>query len=73
MKEIVEVVKRAHSRPFKLKSDFARTHAAAVAAAASLGWISTLVYGADALYGDRWQVTRQGLKRLELETKKHDR
>jgi hypothetical protein len=71
MKEIVAVVKEAHSRPFKLKSNFARDNAAAVAAAASLGWISTLVYEAGELYGDRWKVTRQGLKRLELETKKH--
>lgn len=72
MDRIIEVLKRAHERPFKLKSDFARQYTAEVAAAASLGWISTLVYEAEGVYGDRWRITVPGLKRLKLEIKNAD-
>jgi hypothetical protein len=64
---VYEAVKRAHEAPFKTKSDFARRYAVEVAAAASLGWISTLNYGPSKVYSDRWSITRAGLKRLELE------
>jgi hypothetical protein len=70
LKRIVTVVKRAHEAPFALKSNFAREYAIEVAAAASLGWISTINYGPSIIYSNRWSVTRAGLKRLELEN--HD-
>ncbi len=67
MRKLVKVLKRAHAAPFKLKSDFAREHAIEVAAAASMGWISSLEYSPGNIFGDRWQITTAGLKRLELE------
>lgn len=66
MERIITVVKRAHERPFKLKSQFARDYTHEVATAASLGWISTINFGETVVFSDRWSVTRAGLKRLEL-------
>jgi len=62
------VVQRAYSKPFSLQSDFAREYAYFVAAAASLGFITTRISPKTDIYGSRWLVTRAGLLFLENET-----
>lgn len=61
--EIIEVIRRAHKRPFSFQSDFARQYAEAVAVAASYGWITCL----DAYENcptPRWIVTAEGINTL---------
>lgn len=49
--------------PLFLQSDFARSYAQAVAAAASLGWITTLSLK-HKTFGRCWLLTPQGLAAL---------
>lgn len=57
---LYEVVHEAYLNSFRLGSDFARRHKQQVAAAASLGLISTLE--APMVYGHSWRVTGVGLQ-----------
>lgn len=67
VKRLTEVVQQAYTRPFSLQSDFARSNAFFVAAAASLGYISTRTSPRSAHYGHLWRTTRAGLQFLEKE------
>jgi hypothetical protein len=60
--KLTDVLKRAWTKPFSTKSDFARTNADIIALAASDGLITTRV--ATGMYGREWLVTAAGLKRL---------
>lgn len=60
-----QVIQTAYSRPFSLQSDFARSNAFYVAAAASLGLITTQTSPRSAIYGTLWRTTKEGLKYLE--------
>lgn len=56
------VLERAWISPFRTKSDFAREYAVAVAAAASIGLITTQTERN--LYGCTWRITSDGLSEL---------
>ena len=66
-KRLTEVVQQAYTRPFSLQSDFARSNSFFVAAAASLGYITTRTGPRSSLYGHLWRTTRAGLQYLEKE------
>ena len=59
---VPEVLRRAWVRPFATRSDFARAHADSVAAAASLGYLTTQV--GPALFERVWLITPAGLAHL---------
>jgi hypothetical protein len=59
---IPDVVAQAWLQPFSTKGDYARSHAISVAAAASLGFITSR-FGA-ANFGRSWVVTPAGLTHL---------
>lgn len=65
---LTKVILQAYTRPFSLQSDFARANAFYVAAAASLGYITTRTAPRGHAYGHLWRATREGLKHLEKET-----
>lgn len=67
VKRLTEVVQQAYTRPFSLQSDFARSNSFFVAAAASLGYISTRTSPRSVTYGHLWRTTRAGLQFLEKE------
>ena len=58
--ELYKVVKHAYIKPFSLASNFARLNLQGVAAAASLGLISTLE--APMMCGRIWRITGIGLQ-----------
>ena len=60
---IVTVVIEAHTRGISIQSNFARDCAEYVAMAASMGLISTRIFGN--VYGRLWLPTVEGLKLLE--------
>lgn len=64
---LTDVVQRAYSQPFSLQSDFARVNAFFVAAASSLGYITTRVAPRSLHYGHLWRATKEGLRYLEKE------
>lgn len=64
---LTEVIARAYKMPFSLQCDFARTNSFFVAAASSLGYITTQVSPRSHHYGHVWRATRDGLKYLEKE------
>lgn len=66
-KKLVMVVQQAYTKPFSLQSDFARSNAFFVAAAASMGLITTRTGPKSHLYGPLWRATRAGLNYLEKE------
>lgn len=57
------IVEKAWREPFTTKSDFARENANDVAAAASLGYITTALNGDDTMadFSNAWLVTAKGL------------
>lgn len=59
---IQDVLTRAWISPIHMKSNYARTKAKEVAAAASAGLISTLISRGE--YSDRWRLTPLGLTLL---------
>jgi hypothetical protein len=59
---LYEVVHEAYLGGFSVQSNFAREKAQEVAAAASIGFISTLE--APDLYGRTWHITGPGLQHL---------
>jgi len=67
VQRITEVVQQAYTRPFSLQSDFARSNSFFVAAAASLGYITTRTGPRSPLYGHLWRTTKAGLQFLEKE------
>lgn len=64
-KRLTEVVQQAYSKPFSLQSDFARSNSFYVAAAASLGYITTRTSPKTYHYGPLWRTTKAGLHFLE--------
>lgn len=66
-KRLTAVVQQAYTKPFSLQSDFARSNSFFVAAAASLGYITTRTGPRSSLYGHLWRTTRAGLQFLEKE------
>lgn len=62
-KKLSQVLLEAYRRGFTVQSDFARTNADYLAMAASLGLVSTRVYGN--VYSREWRVTVKGLTWLE--------
>ncbi len=60
--DLLAVVEKAWTAPFRTKSDFARENADAVAAAACRGLITTSVNATD--HGRDWLVTPDGLASL---------
>lgn len=61
--DLIPVLHSAWSSSFTTKSDFAREHANAVAAAASQGWLTTYDPHHRA-YTNSWRITPAGLKEL---------
>lgn len=61
-RQLKEVLDKAWRTPFRTKSNFARSHADAVALAASAGFITTQVRGRQ--FGATWLITNQGLEVL---------
>lgn len=57
--QLMTVVMKAKTQPFTSKSDFARSHATAIAAAASDGLISSKLDMTT--YTNHWMVTAEGL------------
>lgn len=66
-KRLELVIQQAYTKPFSLQSDFARSHAFFVAAAASMGLITTRTAPKQGLFGHLWRATKQGLSFLEKE------
>jgi len=62
-KALSEVILEAYRRGFTVQSDFARTHADYIAMAASIGLLSTRLYGN--VYSREWRPTIKGLTWLE--------
>ena len=62
-KHLLEVVLEAYKRSFSVQSDYARAEAEYVAMAASIGYISTRVYGN--VFSRDWRPTVKGLTWLE--------
>src|SRR5690242_19247178 len=60
--KLTSVLRRAWTKPFSTKSDFARALADHVALAASDGLITTRV--AAGMYGREWLITAAGINRL---------
>jgi hypothetical protein len=61
-KGLLQVVLEAHRYGFTVKSDFARKHAEYIAMAATLGLISTRLFGD--VYSSEWRPTPRGLALL---------
>lgn len=59
---LVLLIEEAHHSPRSVQSDWARTNAQLVAAAASLGLITTAHQGA---FGRHWRATAAGLELVE--------
>lgn len=59
------MVLKSYASPFSVKSNFARENAGLVAAAASMGYITT--EHIDGQFGQSWYVTVDGLKWLHGE------
>jgi hypothetical protein len=66
-KRLLEVVQQAYTCPFSLQSDFARSNAFFVAAASSLGYITTRTAPRSLHYGHLWRTTASGLTFLSKE------
>lgn len=64
-RRLTEVIQRAYTQPFSLQSDFSRRNAFYVAAAASLGYITTRTSPRSFSYGHLWRTTKAGLHYLE--------
>lgn len=62
-KRLAEVILEAYRRGFTVQSDYARTHADYIAMAASIGLVSTRLYGN--VYSREWRPTVKGLAWLE--------
>lgn len=60
---MADVVLEAYRRGYTVQSDFARSHADYIGMAASLGLISTRVYGN--VFSREWRPTIKGLEWLE--------
>src|SRR4051794_10712317 len=58
-RSLCDVVIEAYRRGYTVQSDFARTHADYIAMAASLGLLSTRLYGN--VYSREWRPTVKGL------------
>lgn len=61
--DLIPVIHFAWKSEFTTKSDFAREHATAIAAAACLGWLTTFDPH-HAAYTNTWRVTPDGLKEI---------
>lgn len=61
--KLIDVLQRAWLRGFSIQSNFAQQHAAYVAAAASLGYITTRQ--PDGTYSNQWHITLLGHTYLE--------
>lgn len=61
--KLYDVILEAYRRSFAVQSDFARAQASYVAAAASMGLISTKVH--QNIYSGEWRPTVKGLTWLE--------
>lgn len=61
--EVREVLHEIWRRPIAIGSDYARHRSTVVAAAASLGLITTHIEGGE--FGRQWRVTADGLRFLE--------
>jgi hypothetical protein len=59
---LTDVLREAWKKGISIKGDFARAHAAEIAAAASCGLITTKVRANE--YGTRWLITKLGLEAL---------
>lgn len=57
--EVFEVLEEVHEAPLSVQSNFARAYAPFVAAAASLGWITTLS-PRTGTFGRSWLISPQG-------------
>jgi len=62
--DIPAVLRRCWERPFHTRADFARAHADSVAAAASLGYLTTQT--GPASFDRLWRLTPSGLAHLWL-------
>ena len=62
-KRLSEVMVESYRKNFSLQSDFFRANAPYVAMAASLGYLTTRVYGD--VYSSEWRPTSKGLRWLE--------
>lgn len=60
---MADVVLEAYRRGYTAQSDFARSHADYIGMAASLGLISTRIYGN--VFSREWRPTVKGLEWLE--------
>jgi hypothetical protein len=58
------VLFEAYKKGFSVQSDFARSKADYVAMAASLGYLSTKLFGL--VFSREWRVTPEGLEELEF-------
>ena len=63
------LLRRAYTKPFKSKSDYARTHAPLLAAAQSEGLITTMMPGVG--YTDTWRITAEGINALILSVREY--
>lgn len=61
--DIFDVLLEAHQFPIFLQGDYARQKAQALAACASLGWITTLNLKTKA-FGRTWMITPEGFAAL---------
>lgn len=62
-RKMADVVLEAYRRGYTVQSDFARSHADYIGMAASLGLISTRIYGN--VFSREWRPTVKGLEWLE--------
>ena len=65
--DIQFVVAAAYQNPFTVSSNFARSEAPEVAAASSMGYITTME--SPGLYGRRWRATPTGIHFIHKEQK----
>lgn len=63
-RSLCDVILEAHRKGFTVQSDYARTHADYLAMAASMGLVSTRVYGN--VFSREWRPTMKGLGFLEV-------
>lgn len=61
--EVFEVLEEVHEAPLSIQSNFARAYAPFVAAAASLGWITTMS-PRTGTFGRYWLISPQGATAL---------
>lgn len=64
-KSLKVVVGRAYTAPYTIKSDFARHHTHAIAAACCLGFLTTRTSGTEHNFGGYWLPTAAGLLLME--------